>query len=315
LSAAARALTQRILSARARRVAFLGLAKNAGKTTSLVATLAELHRLGVAAGATSVGRDGEDFDALTGEPKPRFRLWPGQLVASAESTFECGTLAAVPLSSLPFSTRFGPIAVARVEKDGELEVMGPTTASQTAETAAALETGGAGIVLLDGAFGRRAFSSARVADGVVLAVGMSAGGSLETVLEKARLAAELITLAPAAPEARAVVFEGALTDELLRERPPRPGDTLVAHDFASIFLSAEARRGLTSTGVTLAVERPVRLLAVTANPSAPGRPPIRAEEFFEGLRQALPAVSLYDLNADLSSESTFGSFGGSEGDR
>ena len=31
---------------------------------------------GVAAGTTSAGRDGESFDAITGEAKPRFRVWP-----------------------------------------------------------------------------------------------------------------------------------------------------------------------------------------------------------------------------------------------
>ncbi|MGH9367289.1 MAG: hypothetical protein ACRD3M_06420, partial [Thermoanaerobaculia bacterium] len=186
MTAASRALAERIVGSGARRVAFLGLAKNAGKTTALVATLEELRGLGVVAGATSAGRDGEDFDALTGEPKPRFRLWPGQLVASAESTLAGATLSSTPLRRLPFSTRFGPIALARVDTEGELEVMGPSTASQTASAAAALEAAGARIVLLDGAFGRRAFASARVADAVVLSVGMSAGRSLEIVLERAR---------------------------------------------------------------------------------------------------------------------------------
>jgi hypothetical protein len=299
LSRAARALADRILRSGARRIAFLGLAKNAGKTTALVATLEELHRLGVVPGSTSTGRDGEDFDALTGEPKPRFRLWPGQLVATAASTLAGAAISAVPLGRLPFSTRFGPIDLARVETQGELEVMGPVTASQTAAAAGALEAAGARIVLLDGAFGRRAFASARVADGVVLSVGMSAGRSLDIVLERARLACELVALDRPAADAPVRVFEGALTDELLHENPPRPGETLVAEDFASIFLSPEERRSLAVRGVGLAVQRPARLLAVTANPSAPGRPPLPAREFFDSLQRTLPGVPIYDLKADL----------------
>jgi hypothetical protein len=297
---AARALAERIVRAGARRVAFLGLAKNVGKTTALVATLEELSLMGVVVGATSAGRDGEDFDALTGEPKPRFRLWPGQLVASAAATLGAETPWASPLARLPFSTRFGPITVARADTAGELEVMGPVTAAQTAVTAAALEARGARIVLLDGAFSRRAFASARVADGVVLAVGMAAGRSLDLVLERARLAVELILLGPA-PEGRPRrVFDGALTDEILRELPPGQGETLVAHDFASIFLSPEERRRLSERGVTLAVERPTRLLAVTANPSAPGGPTLKAPEFFEALGRTLPGIALFDLRANLS---------------
>lgn len=300
MSSAAQALARGILASQARRVAFLGLAKNAGKTTALVSTLSELHRLGVAAGATSAGRDGEDFDALTGEPKPRFRLWPGQLVASAQTTFASATLSTGPRRRLPISTRFGPIELARVEAAGQIEVMGPTTASQTAAAAVALEAEGARVVLLDGAFGRRAFASARVADGVVLAVGMAAGRSLEIVLERARLAVALIAVGPPPAGRPARVFDGALTDEILRENPPEPGETLVAHDFASIFLSPEERARLTERGVTLSVERPARLIAVTANPSAPGRPPLPAAEFFYALAQTLPAVPLFDLRADLS---------------
>jgi hypothetical protein len=299
LSSASRSLADRIVASGARRVAFLGLAKNAGKTTALVSILRELHAMGVVAGATSAGRDGEDFDALTGDPKPRFRLWPGQLVASAESTFLPGTLSTALCRRLPFSTRFGAIALARVQAAGELEVMGPSTASQTAEAAAALEEEGARIVLLDGAFGRRAFASARVADGIVLAVGMSAGRSLAIVLERARLAIELVSLRPVPAGRPCRVFEGALTDELLREVPPEPGEALVARDFASIFLSPRVRRTLSERGVDLAVERPARLLAVTANPASPGSGALPAGEFLAALGEALPSVPLYDLCANL----------------
>ena len=50
-------------------------------------------------------------------------------------------------------------------------------------------------------------------------------------------------------------------------------DVLVAEDFTCIFLTADRRRRLDAMGVSLAVRRPARLLAVTVNPTAPGRPP------------------------------------------
>ena len=168
------ALTDLVAGSGARRIAFLGLAKNVGKTTALVGVLAELARRGVLVGTTSAGRDGEEFDAITGEPKPRFRVAPGQLVASAASTFEAASFPAREIATLPFTTRFGPIQVRRAEDHGEIEVIGPATASQLAGTAEALESAGAQLLLLDGAVGRRAFAGARVSDGVVLSVGMSA---------------------------------------------------------------------------------------------------------------------------------------------
>ena len=301
MSGAADSLAEAILGSGARRVAFLGLAKNVGKTTALVATLEALHARGVAVGTTSAGRDGEAFDAITGEPKPRFKVWPGQLVASAASTFASASFPSLEIATLDFPTRFGPVMVRRAEAEGEIEVIGPSTVSQLAETAAALEAAGAEIVLLDGAIGRRAFAGGRAADGIVLSVGMAAAESLEAVLAAARAALEIIRLPSPPSEAAARIYEGALTDVALRERPPADGETLVARDFTAIFLHPAARRALRQRSVTLAVLHPARLLAVTSNPTAPARPPMPASRFFEALRNAVEPTPLFDLVADLRS--------------
>ena len=301
--AAAAALAEVLRASGARRIAFLGLAKNVGKTTALTAVLAEFHRLSILAGATSAGRDGEEFDAITGEPKPRFRFYPGQLVASAQSTFASATFVAAELATLPFSTRFGPVQLRRAESEGEVEVIGPSTASQIARTAAALEAAGADIVLLDGAVGRRAFAAGRVADGVVLSVGMSAGETLPAVLAAASAAAELIRLRRPDEGARTREVEGALTTAALRDIRPEAGEVLLTEDFTAIFLSSSERRELADRGVKLAVRRPARLLAMTANPTAPARPPLPAARFFEALSGAseISGVPLFDLASDLRS--------------
>jgi hypothetical protein len=301
VTAAAKALAAAIRRSGARRVAFLGLAKNVGKTTALVSVLEELHRDGVRVGTTSAGRDGESFDAITGEAKPRFRVWPGQLVASASSTFPSASFPASLVESLPYSTRFGLVEVRRADGEGEIEVIGPSTASQMAGTAAALEKAGAERVLLDGAIGRRAFACARVADAIVLSVGMAAGESLDGVLSAARAAVELIRLDLPEPGSRVRAVAGALTDLALGEIRPLSGETLVADDFAAVFLPPADRRRLAEEGVRLAVRHPARLLAVTANPTAPARPPMPAPRFFEALGHALAPTPLFDLVADLQS--------------
>lgn len=299
LTTAASRLAELLLPSGARSVAFLGLSKNAGKTTSLVAVLEELARRGRIAGTTSAGRDGERRDAVTGWPKPRFRLWADQRVASAAATFASAAIPSRLLEELPLRTRFGAIEVRRLAGSGEMEVIGPSTASQVREACRALERAGAEIVLIDGAMGRRAFASARVADAVVLAVGMSAAGSLPAVLDAAGAAAGLIGLPapPAGHHGRRV--EGALTDAVLEAEPPRRGELLVVEDFSSVFLSPERRRRLAREGVALAARRPARLLAVTANPAAPGRSPVNPREFLESLRRVLPRVPLFDLAAGL----------------
>jgi hypothetical protein len=299
---AAAALAETLLRSGARRVAFLGLAKNVGKTTALVAVLAQLHRRGVVAGTTSAGRDGESFDAITGEAKPRFRVFPGQFVASAATTYAAASFPTTLIAALPFSTRFGLVEIRRADGEGEIEMIGPSTASQMAATAGALESAGAGRVLLDGAIGRRAFACARVADALVLSVGMAAGESLEAVLSAARASIELIRLPEAGPDARVRNIEGALTEVWLADNLPEPGDTLVAEDFTAIFLSPVQRRALRERGVQLAVRRTARLLALTANPTAPARPPLAAARVFEALRREFPEVPVFDLEADLWSE-------------
>jgi hypothetical protein len=288
-----------------RRAAFVGLAKNVGKTTALVAAAEALSRSAIVAGATSAGRDGEEFDAITGEPKPRFRLWPGQLVASAADCFAGSQIDFEVVERLPFRTRFGPIEVRRVRKAGAVEVVGPTTAKELGETSAALENAGAQIVLLDGAFARRAFAGARVADGVVLSIGAAAGGSTERVVARALAAADLVRL-PAAPSgARQHLVAGALTDAALDTVALAQGETLVVDDFASVFLSPAALDRLRSDGILLAAQRPSRLLAVTTNPTnpfAPGSPALRADELFEAAVSAFPGVLVVDLVAGLAAE-------------
>lgn len=301
MSQASRALAGALLDSGAARVAFLGLAKNVGKTTALVAVLEELHRAGVTAGVSSAGRDGESFDAITGEPKPRFRVWPGQRLASAASTFASASFPTTLIESLPCSTRFGTIEVRRADGEGEMEMVGPSTASQMREAAAALERSGCRTVLLDGAIGRRAFACASICDGIVLSVGLAAGATVDSALAAARSAVELIGLDEPSPGAVVRPIEGALTDAVLRDDPPRPGETLVAEDFASIFLSAEDRRLLRSRSVGLAVRRRARLLAVTANPTAPGRPPAPAERFHQAVARELTGVPVFDVVADLRS--------------
>jgi len=298
---AAEKLTEVVAGSGARRIAFLGLAKNVGKTTALLAVLAELAARGVPVGTTSAGRDGEEFDAITGEPKPRFRIHPGQLVASAAATFEAASFPAREVVTLPFSTRFGPIQIRLAEGPGELEVIGPSTASQLARTAAALEAAGAEILLIDGAVGRRAFAGARVSDGVVLSVGMSVASTLEGVRSAAAAAAELVRLRLPGEDARARDRAGALTDDSLRAEPPVPGETLVVEDFTCVFLSAAARQSLADRGARLAVRRPARLLAATSNPTAPARPPLPARRVFDEISTALGPTPVFDLVADLES--------------
>ncbi|NTU75981.1 MAG: hypothetical protein HGA86_07660, partial [Anaerolineaceae bacterium] len=68
-----------------RIIGFAGTAKNTGKTTAAL-TLLELARTaGLTPALTSIGFDGESLDHVTGLPKPRYLLHPGDLLATAET--------------------------------------------------------------------------------------------------------------------------------------------------------------------------------------------------------------------------------------
>ena len=63
------------LTAPVRRLAFVGLAKNTGKTVALTTLLRELAERGERVGVTSIGRDGEARDAIDRRiAKPRIHL-------------------------------------------------------------------------------------------------------------------------------------------------------------------------------------------------------------------------------------------------
>jgi hypothetical protein len=130
---------------------------------------------------------------------------------------------------------------------------------------------------------------------------MAAGGSLDAVVAAARGAVDLIRLRTPDPGTPHRTVEGALTGAFLRSAPAWSGETLVAEDFTCIFLSPDERRRLAEQGARLAVRRPARLLAVTVNPTAPGRPPLPPAAFFTAIQRAVPEVPLFDLLADLES--------------
>ena len=71
-------------------LAIIGLSKNAGKTTCLNHIIAAWQESGQTRplALTSVGRDGELEDILSGNPKPRIYVPMGTLIASADGALQ-----------------------------------------------------------------------------------------------------------------------------------------------------------------------------------------------------------------------------------
>jgi hypothetical protein len=210
------------LTARSRRVALVGLAKNTGKTVALTSLIGELHSAGERVGVTSIGRDGEEHDVIDFRiAKPRVALLAGDLIATTDALLAASELPYELIEETDVRTPLGRVRVARLQAGGELEVAGPSSGEQLREVCESMLAHGAARTLIDGAIDRRAPASPRVADGLVLATGAVLGATLEEVVLATRRAVELVRLP---------VLAAAEAATLGRFARPGAGGAIVADD-------------------------------------------------------------------------------------
>lgn len=146
-----------------------GTAKNTGKTTTLVevmkyfCNMTSPERLFL----TSIGYDGEDFDNITGLPKPRIEVPAGVLVASALPLLKASSADFVDLVDTNVRTSLGRLFIGRAARKGKVVLAGPTSTTALARVLRFCQEDST--VLLDGAFSR--LSPMVLADYVILATG------------------------------------------------------------------------------------------------------------------------------------------------
>ncbi len=179
-------LIEDIEARRPRVVAFVGLAKNCGKTTALNHVAAGYRAAGVRLGLTSAGRDGEATDAVTRQSKPRVPVWPGVLLATARESLAEATAPWRLVEQTGLPTAMGPLAIVEATGEGIAELAGPVTLAQCRPVLDGLLRAGAGRVLLDGALDRLAVAAPAVSDAVVLAAGAVLGPTAADVAAKVR---------------------------------------------------------------------------------------------------------------------------------
>lgn len=161
-------------------VTVIGLCKNAGKTTAMRRLMAELGEERLA--LTSVGRDGEGTDLVTGTEKPDLYLKAGDLFATARGML-ClcdATLEVVGLTDV--MTPLGPVAIFRTLSDGYVQLAGPSAAGQLTPLCREFEALGAQRVLIDGAAGRKSLAGAGVEGVALLCTGASLDRDMELVV-------------------------------------------------------------------------------------------------------------------------------------
>lgn len=183
------------LTASARRLALVGLAKNTGKTVALAALLREAAAAGRTVGVTSVGRDGEEHDVIDFRiEKPAVTLPAGSLVATTDALLSASGLPHELVERSGVRTPLGEVLVVRLRGAGSIEVAGPSASGEVRHVSDAMLGAGAEQVLIDGAIDRRAASSPVVADGLVMSTGAVLSEELEEVVARTAQAVALVRL-------------------------------------------------------------------------------------------------------------------------
>lgn len=176
------------------RVSFIGVAKNCGKTTALIASLALAHEAGLNPGLVSIGVDGEPHDLLIGTPKPTIAARPGQWLVSAADALTQSTARVEFVRPLGWSGPMGEVVLARVLSPGDVMLAGIRHMRDLALAEAALASVGAAPVFIDGAYGRVA--SAFTDGAILVATGAIVSPSPAELLQITSDLIDRLTLAP-----------------------------------------------------------------------------------------------------------------------
>lgn len=184
-----------------RSVSIIGMCKNAGKTTVLNRIISELSAKGGTLGLTSIGRDGEAVDLVTGTKKPGIYISEGSLVATASDLIGLSDFTREVVDTTPWYTPLGQVVLLRARSDGNVQVAGPSMTAQLSELTNRFFELGADKVLIDGAISRKTLCSRKVTEATVLCTGASYHRDMETVLEDTRHICMLLTLPEVADQA------------------------------------------------------------------------------------------------------------------
>ena len=106
-------------------MSIVGMCKNAGKTTMLNWLLTGGHLRGTL-GLTSIGRDGESTDVVTGTEKPGIFVREGTLIATAKDMLRLGDVTKEILMTTGIPTPLGEVVILRARSAGYVQLAGPS---------------------------------------------------------------------------------------------------------------------------------------------------------------------------------------------
>ena len=293
-----------------RSMSIVGRCKNAGKTTMLNWLLAHSGR-GRVLGLTSIGRDGESTDVVTGTEKPSIFVPAGTLIATAKDMLWLGDVTKEILVSTGIPTPLGEVIIMRARSDGYVQLAGPSITTQLKSVSQTFFDLGAEQSIIDGALGRKSLGARQVAEGIVLCTGASYHMRMEKVIADTVSIYRIMNLpkaqtVPAAPEGTLeqclkeqgeALVTGALTDSmvlpLLRAGVLRKNRLVVA-DPSKVLLSPDTLDKMQLREVRLETAEAARTLCITVNPVSAYGWKFDKDEFRARLQEAvdIPVINV-----------------------
>ena len=284
-------------------MSIVGMCKNAGKTTMLNWLLSHTGRQQIL-GLTSIGRDGESTDVVTGTEKPSIFVPAGTRIATAKDMIRLGDVTKEILVTTGIPTPLGEVIILRARSDGYVQLAGPSITTQLREVSRIFFELGATQSIIDGALGRKSLGARNVADGIVLCTGASYHMNMDKVIEDTANFCRLMdlpkaeTLPPEAAEGLEnclkehgeAYIPGALTDTmvipLLRSGLLRKSRLVVA-DPSKVLLKPDTLDKLAVREVALQTRDAARTLCVTVNPVSAYGWKFDKDVFIDRMRQSV----------------------------
>ena len=194
-------------------VSISGMCKNAGKTTVLNNIISNAPQSETLA-LTSIGRDGESVDTVTGTEKPGIYIRQGSIFATAENLLSYCDVTKEILDTSGISTPLGKVVIIRALSDGNIQLAGPSIISQLAQVYKLFRDQGADRMIIDGAASRKTLCTRKLTDAAILCTGASFSRNMdETIAETAHVCNLLMT--PTVPDFMQQVVQEKLNDKYM----------------------------------------------------------------------------------------------------
>lgn len=262
-------------------LSIVGMCKNAGKTTVLNWLLGRSRDR--VFGLTSIGRDGESTDVVTGTEKPGIYVSEGTLIATAKDMLALSDITQEIVHTTGIPTPLGEVVLVRARSAGNVQLAGPSITSQLRTVSDLFLSLGAEQTIIDGALGRKSLGARTVAEGVILCTGASYDMRMEKVVSDTANIFRIMNLKKAnsvpeksekdlkdvLKETGEALIPGALTDTAvvpLLKSGVLKNARLVVQDPSKVLLSPDALDKLSIRNVTLETVEAATVLCVTVNP-------------------------------------------------